>query len=432
MIIHLKSSLLGPRPALALLALAAACSGDPTEAAAIHGTTAADSGGDADAVGTRGSDDDTRASDDGTVASDDGTVTSDAGTVTSDADSSVSDEATATDTADATTPTVSSTTPVDEATLVPLDASLRATFSEAMNADTLTATTFVVTVGEPAVAIEGSVIYADSTAFFSPAAQLASDSTFTATITTGAESANGVALAANHEWSFTTGEATAAAIPVNLGGAGEFAMLAKTGITCVPSCDITGDIGVSPIDSTSITGFTLIPDDSNTYSTSAQVNGRVFAADHAPPTPALLTTAVGDMEIAFTDAAGRASDIVGLGAGDISGMSLAPGVYRWDGGLLISTDVTLEGNASDVWIFQIAQSLTMSSGASVLLAGGAVPERVFWQVSGLVNLATTAHCEGVVLTMTSVDLSTGASINGRLLAQTAITLGADTVVEAGR
>lgn len=180
---------------------------------------------------------------------------------------------------------------------------------------------------------------------------------------------------------------------------------------------------------TYITGFSLTADSTNVFSTSPQVTGRVYAADYAPPTPSNMTTAVGDMELAFTDAAARAPDVTELSAGNIGGMTLAPGVYKWGTGLLIPTDVTLAGSATDVWIFQIAQDLTMSSAAKVLLAGGALPKNVFWQVAGLVDLGTTAHCEGVVLTQTSVTLRTGASINGRLLAQTAVNSDGSTVVK---
>jgi len=77
------------------------------------------------------------------------------------------------------------------------------------------------------------------------------------------------------------------------------------------------------------------------------------------------------MERAYTDAAGRAAGRTELGAGDIGGMTSPPGVYKWGTGLLIPTDVTLSGNADDVWIFQVAGNLTMSSGAAVLLSGGA-------------------------------------------------------------
>ena len=84
-----------------------------------------------------------------------------------------------------------------------------------------------------------------------------------------------------------------------------------------------------------------------------------------------------------------------------------------------------------VWIFQVAQDLTVSPAANVVLSGGALPANVFWQVSGLVSLGTTAHGEGVILGETSIALQTGASINGRLLAQTAVTLASSRVVEPG-
>jgi hypothetical protein len=134
------------------------------------------------------------------------------------------------------------------------------------------------------------------------------------------------------------------------------------------------------------------------------------------------------MELAFTDAAARAPDMTELGAGDVSGMTLDPGVYKWGTGLLVATDVTLTGSATDVWLFQIAQDLTISSGVIVHLAGGADPANVFWQVTGLVDIGTGAHLEGSVLTSTSITLATGASVVGRLLAQTAVDLDAATVV----
>jgi hypothetical protein len=97
--------------------------------------------------------------------------------------------------------------------------------------------------------------------------------------------------------------------------------------------------------------------------------------------------------------------------------------------LLIPTDLSLNGSATDVWIFQVAQDLTMSNGTSVLLTGGALPKNVFWQVSGQVDLGTTVHFEGVVLSQTAITLGTGASVEGRLLAQTAVVLRSSTVVE---
>jgi hypothetical protein len=216
---------------------------------------------------------------------------------------------------------------------------------------------------------------------------------------------------------------------VDLGEAGEFVILAKSGISTVPPSAVTGDVGVSPAAATYLTGFSLIIDATNEFSTSPQVTGSLYASDYAPPTPANLTAAIGDMELAFTDAAGRAPDVTELGAGDISGMTLDPGVYAWGTSLLISTDVWLDGSETDVWIFQISGDLTLASGVQVVLTGGARPENIFWQVAGLVDFGTTAHAEGIVLTQTSITLRTGASIDGRLLAQTAVDLDASTVVE---
>jgi hypothetical protein len=197
----------------------------------------------------------------------------------------------------------------------------------------------------------------------------------------------------------------------------------------VPTSAITGNLGASPAAATYITGFSLIADATNVFSTSPQVTGKVYAANYEPPTPSNLTTAISDMELAFSDAAGRAASVTELGGGNIGGMTLTPGVYKWGTGLLIPTNVTLTGTATDVWIFQVAQDLTVSSATKVLLTGGALPKNVFWQVAGMVDLGTTAHVEGVILTQTSVALRTGASITGRLLAQTEVSIDGSAVVQ---
>jgi hypothetical protein len=223
---------------------------------------------------------------------------------------------------------------------------------------------------------------------------------------------------------------TAHGLPVDLGAAGKYVVLAKSGISTVPTSVVTGNLGMSPAAATYVTGFSLTMDATNAFATSAQVTGKVYAADYASPTGSNLTTAVSDMELAFTDAAGRAPDVTELGAGTLSGgMILAAGVYKWGTGLLIPCDVVLEGDGAAVWIFQIAQKLTVSSAVHVVLRGGALPKNVFWQVSGQAELGTTAHFEGVVLSQTSITLRTGASINGRLLAQTAVNIDASTLVQ---
>ena len=223
--------------------------------------------------------------------------------------------------------------------------------------------------------------------------------------------------------------AAAAQAPVNLGTAGNFVILAKSGISTGPASAITGDIGVSPINSTAITGFALMLTANSPFATSAQVTGDVYAPDYAAPTPANLTTAIGDMGTAYTDAAGRTSpDFTELGAGQIGGLTLVPGLYKWSTDVLISSDVTLNGGPNDVWIFQIARKITQANGTKVFLSGGARAANVFWQAFGDVTLGTTSHFEGIIIAQTSISLGTGASINGRLLAQTAVTLEGDAVV----
>jgi uncharacterized protein YjdB len=215
---------------------------------------------------------------------------------------------------------------------------------------------------------------------------------------------------------------------VDLGMAGDFVILSKTGISSVPNSVITGDIGVSPIADTAITGFSLTLDATNQFSLSDQVNGKVYAATYASPTPSNLTTAISDMETAYTDAAGRAVNFTELYSGDLSGKTLVPGVYKWGTGVLINSDVTLSGGPNDVWIFQIGEGLTQANGTKITLTGGAQAKNVFWQVAESASIGTGSHFEGIVLSKTNISLGTNASINGRLLAQTAVTLDASTVV----
>jgi hypothetical protein len=227
--------------------------------------------------------------------------------------------------------------------------------------------------------------------------------------------------------------AAASPAPVELGLAGSYAILTKSGVTNVPTSAITGNIGTSPIAASAITGFSLTADATNRFSTSAQVTGKVFAANYAAPTPANLTTAVSNMEAAYSDAAGRAPDYTELHAGILGGQTLVPGVYKWSSGVSILSDATISGTATDVWIFQIAGDLTVGSGAQVLLSGGADPKNIFWQVGGGtgVEIGTTAHVEGNILAAAAIHLRTGASLNGRALAQTAVTLDQNVVVAPG-
>lgn len=217
--------------------------------------------------------------------------------------------------------------------------------------------------------------------------------------------------------------------PVVLGAASNYVILAKTGVSSVPTSAITGNIGISPAQASAVTGFSLSLAAGAAYATSSQVTGNIYAPGYAAPSPSNLTTAVGAMQAAYTDAAGRTlPDYIELATGNIGGLTLPAGLYKWSGNVTIPSNVTLSGNANDVWILQIAGNLTQASGKRVVLTGGALASNVFWQVAGTVTIGTSARMEGQVLSQTGITLGTGASANGRLLAQTAVTLDKATVV----
>lgn len=216
--------------------------------------------------------------------------------------------------------------------------------------------------------------------------------------------------------------------PVNLGPAGNFVILSKSGISTTGTTSIVGDMGVSPISHTAITGFGLILDKSSQFSTSSLVKGKIYAADYAPPTPAKLTAAVSAMQTAYTDAAGRTHpNAINLGAGNIGGLTIPPGLYKWTTGVTIPTSVTLSGGPNDVWIFQISGNLNVGSGSAVILSGGAQANHVFWQVAGQAVLGTTSNVKGIILSKTAIVMKNGATLKGKALAQTAVTLIADHV-----
>jgi hypothetical protein len=214
---------------------------------------------------------------------------------------------------------------------------------------------------------------------------------------------------------------------VNLGSAANYVILAKSGVSTTGVTSVVGDLGLSPAAASFVTGFAL-SSPATTFTTSALVTGKVWAANYAVPTPADLTAAVLDMQGAYTDAAGRTSpNFTELGAGNIQGLTLVPGLYKWGTGVSIPSAVTLAGGANDVWVFQIAQNLTVGNAAIVTLSGGAQARNVFWQVAGQANLGTTADFKGIILSKTLIAFNTGAVMTGRALAQTAVTLNATAI-----
>jgi len=332
---------------------------------------------------------------------------------------------------DSTSPGVTATVPANLATGVAFSSTVNSTFSEAINPLTITAATYKLA-GPGVTPVTGTVGYNALTkvATFTPASPLAAGTVYTATITTGVKDLAGNPLAANKVWSFTTSAAAAQGLaPVLIGTAGNYVILAETGVSTVPASAVTGDIGLSPAAASYLTGFSLTMV-GTTAAISPQVTGSLYAADMTAPTSTYLTTAVSDMITAYTDAAGRPTpDFLNHGVGEIGGLTLSPGLYKWTTGVTVSSNVTLSGGPNDVWIFQIPGSLALSPAKNVALSGGAKAKNIFWQVAGTVNIGTGAHFEGIILSQTSITLGTGATMNGRALAQTAVILDASTVTK---
>lgn len=209
---------------------------------------------------------------------------------------------------------------------------------------------------------------------------------------------------------------------VDLGMAGNFVILSKSGITDVYPSAVTGDVGSSPITGAAI----LLECD--------EVTGTIYSVDAAGPLPCRVTnasrlaTAVKNMQTAYTDAAGRSNPkFLNEGAGDLSGLTLTPGLHKWTSDVQIPTEITFEGSSTDVFILQVAGTLDMSANTNIILKGGVLAENIFWQVAGAVTIGVGSHFEGNILGMTGINMLTGASINGRLLAQTEVTLQQNTV-----
>ena len=222
---------------------------------------------------------------------------------------------------------------------------------------------------------------------------------------------------------------------VNLGSSSNYVVLAKTAVTTTGITLVTGNIGISPAHSTDISGFSPILDGSGTFSTSALVTGKIYASDYTSPTPSDLTTAVSAMEAAYTDASTRTPGVgasnLNVGGGTLTGNNFVPGTYTWNtGNVSITGDITLTGSATDVWIFQITGTLDIQDGKKIILAGGAVPQNIFWAVAGTTTIKPGATFEGNILGgsgASTIAMQSGATLNGRALGQTDVTLIGSTI-----
>ena len=266
------------------------------------------------------------------------------------------------------------------------------------------------------------------------------------TFTNWKEGANIVSTNANYMFNITGNRTlvanfTSIAGPIgpiipNFGGAGDFSILTKSGISSTGITAVQGNIGVSPAAASAITGFGLIMDtngQSSHTTIATHVTGKVYASDYAPPTPSNLTVAISNMETAYTTANNLVTPapIVNQGAGNLSGLTLAPGLYKWSTGVKINSGatVTLSGGPNDTWVFQIAQDLTLDPSSQVKLIGGAQAKNIIWVVAGQAVLNTNTVLYGNILSKTLISLNTGSKVTGGLFAQTAVTLNTATVVK---
>lgn len=361
------------------------------------------------------------------------------------------------------------------ATATPLDLSqnqgvlkdIIVTFSEAMNSSTVNSDTF--RVRGPNDAMIDGVITSDITNkiwTFHPVNPLGFDVIYNVTVTTGAKGVSGNALIKNFLWSFTTnygsgggssgggssGGGAAAAAPVvppvtgssnlsavNLGTATGFALLGGTGIADnVPTLSaITGNVGVSAAAGSFITGLSCTKVTGTIYEVNAGYTGgfdsnTTCAAPGPGANKTLVDNAVADELTAYNTARGLSNPTATeLYTGNLGGQTLTPGLYKWSTPVTIPTSVTLDcqGNASAVFIFQIAQTLVVSNGQSVNLIGSCQAKNIFWQVDTQVTLGTTSVFNGNILSGTAVVINTGATLNGRAFAQSAVTLNGNAVTK---
>jgi hypothetical protein len=285
------------------------------------------------------------------------------------------------------------------------------TFISSMDPSTLNNNTVVLRDGTNI--IPGTVSYdaVTKTVTFTPDVLLTRSVVYTETVTTGAKDIFGTPLAADFVFSFTTGACGQA--PVNLGSAGNFAVLAGSTVTNTGPTSVTGDLGVSA--GTAITGFPP---------------GIVIGAQHAgDPTSA---QGILDLTTAYNDAAARNRCPTAV-SGNLGGQTLIPGLYKSTSSLAISSGtLTLDaqGDSSAVWIFQMASTLDTSPGLGIVLANGANPANIYWQVGTSATINTTSAFYGTIMADQSITLMTGATLNGRALARIgAVTLDSNTVVK---
>ena len=322
----------------------------------------------------------------------------------------------------ASAPTVTSTVPAASAAGVGINQTINATFSTGMDPSTINTGTFTVA-GPGVTPVTGTVTYnaTSNVATFTPTSSLTSSATFTATVTTGAKDLSGNPLAANKVWTFTTGATTTGQAPVNLRSLSTFVAVAGAGLTNSNSGGTTtlnGDVGLNPT-------ATCLGDGIACAALDPKINGTLYANDPA----GIAAQAKADLLLAYSDATGRPP---GTLEADLSGMTLAPGVYTSGSTMSIAVSGVLtldaQGDANAVWIFQVGSALTVNNSAQVLLINGAKSSNVFWAIGSSSTLGTSVSFKGSILAQSSNSLGTLSVVEGRVLCSTGqVTLLSNTI-----
>ncbi|WP_264566831.1 Ig-like domain-containing protein [Flavobacterium sp. N3904] len=333
-------------------------------------------------------------------------------------------------------PTVTATDPINNAIDVALNQTVTADFSTIMDAATITGTTF--TLKQGTTTIPGTVSYSGTTASFNPTNSLVIGKVYTATITNGAKNVAGTPLASDFVWKFTTILAPPAAIIIDLGTAAMFGVfggnagMTNEGLNTVIN---NGSIGTTAV-STKVTGFhDGVAIYTETDLNVGNVTGDIFTAPPAPGTAtsfAIAQKALLDANAAYLSIS-PASKPGGSdpNAGELGGLTLAPGVYKSASGTfkISNGNLTLDaqGDPNATWIFQTAAGLTVGiagpTGAkSVILKNGALAKNVFWYVgsAATINGAGGGTMVGTIIANSGVTFSTSGNaaqtvLNGRAI-----------------
>jgi hypothetical protein len=300
-------------------------------------------------------------------------------------------------------PTVIATNPTNIATNVAINQTVNATFNKAMDPATITTANFTLT-GPGTTTVTGTVAYvaASKTATFTPESNLAPNTTYTNTITTGVKDLANNALTTSFVWSFTTGtQIETNLMSINLGRASTFAIMATTAISGGGD-DITGDVGLHPGSAQGIPP--------------SEINGTIHVNDQA------IIDAQADLLAAYNDAVSRSVNAQTL-QGNLGGLTKTPGLYVNSSSTGISgtganaiLTLDAQGDANAVFIFKMGSTLVTGTGTSIVLSGGAQAKNVYWQVGSSATLGTTSIFKGNILAAVTITVNNGAAVEGRLFA----------------